>query len=149
MPASDADHSIYKKINDLLNRDPAMSAGDFVLYDLMLSDQNGLSVTGLSGMLTISIPVPEGMMGDIRVMRYDPDTETLMDMNAVLDGGYMALSINHFSYYAIVQMIEAPDPVTPDSKPGFPYTILLLVLGGIALAGGICFVIWNQRKRKR
>ena len=97
---SSADES--EAVAGLLAQNSSLGSADsFVLYDLKLLDQNGSAITGFTGKITVKIPIPDGMSGDLHVYWYNPGNGTLTDMNARQENGYLVFETTHFSNYAI------------------------------------------------
>ena len=75
------------------------TAENRITYDITLM-QNGEPVQP-TGEVTVKIPVPETMDGDLcRVYRAEADG-TYTDMNAVYQNGYMVFTTDHFSRYIL------------------------------------------------
>ena len=83
------------------------------VYNLKLLDQNGNSITGFNGNVTVRIPVPAGLHGVPHVFRYEESTDTFTDMSAVVENGFLVFSASHFSYYLVSGV---GDSITLDTK---------------------------------
>ena len=140
-------------ITDLVNTDEKFSGIVLAVYDLALIDQSGQPITGFTGTITVRIPVPDGMSGDLRVFWFDTETETMTDMNARLEDGWLVFETTHFSYYAIVQMTALSPPATVTTTTSADagantLLIVVLILAGVAVVGGLAVYLTIRKKRK-
>ena len=139
-------------IADLVNADKKFSGTVIAVYDLELIDQSGQSISGFTGPITVRIPVPDGMSGDLRVFWFDTDTNTMTDMNARLEDGWLVFETTHFSYYTIVQMtaLSPPATVTTTGADAGANILLIavLILAGVAVAGGLAVYLSIRKRRK-
>ena len=97
---------VFATISNQANMDPDYSVRVLVVYDLNLFDQNGESIADFVGTIMVRMPVPAGASGNLQSMWYDPVSESLTDMNARLENGYLVFDTTHFSYYAIMEFNE-------------------------------------------
>jgi hypothetical protein len=140
-----ADNDANTIISGLLDANsPSSDATDMILYDLSLVDQDGNPITGFAGTITVRIPIPEGMSGDLHVYWYDEDNGTLADMNATRQDGYLYFSTNHFSIYAIT----APDSSSSESGTG-SNTLLIIVLALLGAALCVLIIMITLRKKHK
>ena len=143
-------------ITDLVNTDEKFSGIVLAVYDLALIDQSGQPITGFTGTITVRVPVPDGMSGDLRVFWFDTETETMTDMNARLEDGWLVFETTHFSYYAIVQMTTLSPPATVTTTTSADagantLLIVVLILAGVAVIGGLAVYLTirkNERHRR-
>lgn len=103
-------YSVVKKLID--GSTSFATTSEVKLYNLSLEDQNNQNVTGFTGKITVKIPIPSGMSGDLHVYFYNNDNGTVTDMNAKQENGYLMFETTHFSYYAIAELTAKS---TPDS----------------------------------
>jgi hypothetical protein len=147
-PTADTGGSVFSVLSDKV--DNADQTGNVLaIYDLNLLDQNGNPVTNFTGAITVRIPVPDGMTGDLRVVWYDPAAGTVTDMNARLESGYLVFETTHFSYYAVVQMTKPA--YSSDDLPqlgGGDITIVYGLLGLFGLALACCIMIVRRNKAR-
>ena len=73
------------------------------VYDLKLLNQNGQPIS-FTGKVTVRIPIPFGMSGNLHVYWYNDADGTVTDMNAKQENGYLVFETTHFSYYAIAEL---------------------------------------------
>ena len=135
-------------VGDLL--DDESDTTEMVLYDLSLKDQDGNTITDFTGTITVRIPIPEGMSGDLHVYWYDEDNGALVDMNATQQDGYLYFTTNHFSFYAIATSSASASADRSSPEPGTgSHTVLIIVLAllGAALCA-LVIVFLLRRKRK-
>jgi LPXTG-motif cell wall-anchored protein len=148
---TDAGNLAVDDMTDLVNADDKFSGSVFAVYDLALLDQSGQPITEFSGAITVRIPVPDDMSGDLRVFWFDSQTKTMTDMNARLEDGWLVFETTHFSYYAVVQMtaLTPPAPVTaisPDTGTNSPH-IVLWILAGVVVGGLAAFIIVRKKRK--
>ncbi len=86
-PASEAD----AKLNVI---------GTSAVYNIRLLDRSGSAITGFTGTVRVSVPLPSGLRGTPRVFRYEANG-TFADKNAAAGNGFLTFSTDHFSYYVI------------------------------------------------
>jgi hypothetical protein len=72
----------------------------FALFDISLTDKDGALVQPL-GNVRLSIPIPDGLGGDVSVYRVNDDGTKTFIVAEVLDGKAV-FNVNHFSLYALV-----------------------------------------------
>lgn len=95
----------YSVVNNLINsRTSSTSPSAVKLYNLSLIDQSNQAVTGFTGKITVKIPIPSGMSGDLHVYWYNDTDGTVTDMNAKQENGYLVFDTTHFSFYAIAKL---------------------------------------------
>ena len=148
VPQQDADNTV---IGNLLKGSAFHSPfSQLLVYNVELLDQNGKPIEPTGGAVTVRIPVPAGMSGNLHVYWYNQTDKTLTDMNATVQNGYLVFTTTHFSEYAIVQLTgssngsPAPNPKT-GSGSGTPF--LPLVLIGTGSAAG--FVVARRKIKCR
>ena len=148
VPQSDADDTA---IGNLLKGSAFHSPfSKLLVYDLQLLDQNGNLIEPTGGSVTVRIPIPAGMSGNLHVYWYNKADKTLTDMNATVQNNYLVFTTTHFSEYAIAQLVESsngspvPNPKT-GSGSGTPF--LPLVLIGMGSAAG--FVVARRKIKCR
>lgn len=77
---------------------------DCMLYDISLTKDN--QKVQPEGEVTIAMPIPETVnAADCKVFYID-DSGNAIDMNAVYENGYMVFTTDHFSYYALVELLQ-------------------------------------------
>ena len=95
----------YSVVNKLIDGSISSASPSAVkLYNLSLMDQGNQAVTGFTGKITVKIPIPSGMSGDLHVYWYNDSDGTVTDMNAKQENGYLVFETTHFSYYAIAKL---------------------------------------------
>lgn len=93
--------STYQAIENKMENGKNLDS--LMVYNLKLLDQNGQSIL-FTGKITVKIPIPSGMSGDLHVYWYNNETGTVTDMNAKQENGYLVFETTHFSYYAIAEL---------------------------------------------
>lgn len=90
-----------------------------VIYSLELVDSNGQKIA-FSGTVTVRIPIPAGMSGNLHVFWFNPTDGSLHDMKATQENGYLVFQTTHFSNYAIAQFTVSPNGGNPTggTSPG-------------------------------
>ena len=148
VPQQDADNTV---IGNLLKGSAFHSPfSQLLVYNVELLDQNGNPIEPTGGAVTVRIPVPAGMSGNLHVYRYNQTDKTLTDMNATVQNGYLVFTTTHLSEYAIAQLTGSsngspiPNPKT-GSGSGTPF--LPLVLIGTGSAAG--FVVARRKIKCR
>jgi hypothetical protein len=120
--------------------------------NLKLLDQNNNPIENFTGKITVKIPIPDGMSGDMHVYWYDDADGTMTDMNAKQENGYLVFETTHFSYYAVAAL-SAPASSDPHTIPNpatgsgsFPFlpAVLLSITGY-----GLAVVIKGRKFRKK
>ena len=112
------------------------STSDLKAFSLELIDQNGQPAT-FTGKITVKIPIPDGMSGDLHVYWYNDADGTVTDMNARQENGYLVFEATHFSYYAVAELSSGtiPNPDTgSDSLPFMPAVLLGITGYGLIVA---------------
>lgn len=128
------------------------------IYDLDLLLKSSGEKVNFSGKITISLPIPAGYGGFLRVFHV-ADDGTMTEVPAVINGNHIVLTLSHFSHYAIVDFASpagklpatlmvntAPDEdesTNPKTGSALPSSIIFTacVAGAIAL--------WASKKRGR
>ena len=135
VPQQDADNTV---IGNLLKGSAFHSPfSQLLVYNLELLDQNGNPIEPTGGAVTVRIPVPAGMSGNLHVYWYNQTDKTLTDMNATVQNGYLVFTTTHLSEYAIAQLTGSsngslvPNPKT-GSGSGTPFLPLVLIGTGSA-----------------
>lgn len=84
-------------------------------YDITFVDEDGKTVTGINGELTVSIPVPEAMKDAAKIYVYYKDGNKYEDMNAEVKDGKLVFKTTHNSVYVVTTEahVDAPTYVTP------------------------------------
>ena len=146
--AAAAVSSVEQKVNATI----AGNTAGVAVYNIELIDQNGNTVEPTGGTVTVRLPVPSGMSGNLHVYWFNPADGTLTDMNAVQENGYLVFETSHFSDYAVAQLKSStegtssgtvPNPKTGSNDwPFFP----LALLGGASAAG---FAVMKKHVRYR
>ena len=99
----DTSDQVYPKVDVLSGTDPLFSTisglvennsslgelQNLMVYNLGLMTADTGDNVSFTGTITVRIPVPSGMSGNIHVFWYDESTKTLKDMNATQSGGYL------------------------------------------------------------
>ncbi|MEA5143678.1 MAG: Ig-like domain-containing protein [Oscillibacter sp.] len=97
--------SAYSVVNKLIDGSTSSASPSAVMiYNLSLMDQGNQAVTGFTGKITVKIPIPSGMSGDLHVYWYNDADGTVTDMNARQENGYLVFNTTHFSYYAVAEL---------------------------------------------
>ena len=93
------------------------SASALKTFSLELIDQNG-QPAAFTGRITVRIPIPDGMSGDLHVYWYNDANGMMTDMNAKQEDGYLVFETTHFSYYAVAELSvkESSDSGTSSSN---------------------------------
>lgn len=126
------------------NHETSETVKNLIVYDLKLLDQNHKIITGFSGTVTVRIPIPAGMDGDLHVYWYNDADGTVTDMNAKQENGCLVFDTSHFSYYAAAELTEKatgslsandPNPDTGDDPiPFIPAVLLCAAACGLIVA---------------
>ncbi len=117
------------------------------VYDIHFAE-NGTE-TPVYDVFTVKIRIPETFSGDINKLRvvYINDNGELEDMNAMIDGDFIAYETIHFSVYAIVEVVDRVEESGKiDLLSLLPYGIAALVL--IILLIIIIIVIIKKKRKK-
>lgn len=88
-----------------------------MIFNLSLMDQGNQAVTGFTGNITVKIPIPDGMSGDLHVYWYNNADGTVTDMNARQENGYLVFETTHFSYYAVAELTAKTTSGSGTSSP--------------------------------
>ena len=144
-------NSTYSVVSKLIDASKLSASPSAVkIYNLSLIDQNNQAVTGFAGKITVKIPIPSGMSGDLHVYWYNDADGTVTDMNAKQENGYLVFETTHFSYYAIAELsasVSSDSGTIPNPDTGseaFPYISTLLF--GVT---GYVLVVVSKGKRFR
>lgn len=128
----------YSAVFKLISGNASLDNLDHLaLYDMKLLDQNGNPVENFTGKIKVKVKIPSGMRGNLHVLWYNPNSNTLTDMNAVQENGYLVFETTHFSFYAIAQLSTissdsmGTNPDTGDEN--FPTVPLVLPGTGFAI----------------
>ncbi len=99
----------------------------------------------VSDIFNVKLAIPENFDGDINNLRvvYIDDNGHLTDMEAIIDGDNIAFETYHFSVYAIVEIVDAPEEVTP-----VDLTWLWILLAVIAVAAVVVAIVIIVLKKK-
>ena len=153
LPGADSGNSTYSVVSNLIDASKFSTYPSSVkIYNLSLIDQNNQAVTGFTGKITVRIPIPSGMSGDLHVYWYNDAVGTVTDMNARQENGYLVFETTHFSYYTIVKLStrsssgsgKIPNPDTGSNS--FP----LLPAALLGVSGcGLSIVIRGRKLRKK
>jgi hypothetical protein len=148
-PTADVDNAIFASISNMVNADPNKRGNVLTIYDLKLLDQAGNQIVNFSGAITVKIPIPDGVSGNLHVFWYNPEAGTMTDMNAKPDGDWLVFETTHFSYYAIVQMTgpASSETVSNPDAGGNAILFIALLLLGLLLILGVVAVIRMRNKR--
>jgi len=141
----------------------ADNLGQFVVFELNLSNSDGIAITQLAGKVSVSLPVPAGLdiTKTITVFRVETNG-SLTKLDTKIVDGKCVFETDHFSTYVIAQVVadavvvapvvEAP-VVTPDATPAAPktgdtspITMYMLIMG---IAAGTVLYTTKKRKIKR
>ena len=155
--------SVGSSVQPKLNGDSAYSVVEnqigsrekldgLTVYNLRLLDQNSNPIENFTGKITVRIPIPSGMSGDLHVYWYNDADSTVTDMNARQENGYLVFETTHFSYYAVAELGEksSTDSGTipnPDTG-GNPFPYIPAALLGIT-GCGLAAVAKGRRFRKK
>lgn len=85
--------------NAVLQTECIEKAENSVVYEISLVKDG--KVVQPNGEITVKIPVPETMDGNVCKVYRQEDDGTYTDMNAVYQNGYMVFTTNHFSRYVL------------------------------------------------
>ena len=149
----DSGSSAYAVVRQLIGGSTSSSTPSAEkLFNLSLSDQNNQAVTGFTGKITVRIPIPDGMSGDLRVYWYSDADYKVTDMNAKQENGYLVFETTHFSYYVVAEQTAEsspdtgaiPNPVT-GSDP-FPFCPAMLC---VISACGLVIMTKGRKFRKK
>ena len=109
--------SAYSIVGKLIGQNESFgSLSGLTVYDLKLLDQSGNPIEQFTGKIKVKLRIYSGMSGDLKVFWYNPADDTLTDMHASQEDGYMVFETNHFSYYAIAQLKSSG--TSPDTSSG-------------------------------
>lgn len=92
------------------------STSDLKAFSLELIDQSG-QPAAFTGKVTVKIPIPSGMSGDLHVYWYNDADGTVTDMNAKQENGYLVFETTHFSYYAVAELSGKSSSGSGTSSP--------------------------------
>ena len=117
----------------------------FKLFELHFENAAGTEIQP-DGKVTVKYPIPEGYDKDkIAVYRIN-DNGTKTKMVGAVKGGFIEITQNHFSYYAIVEegstitdaentaIVNGNAPKTGDTAAMMPWMLLALAAGSAAIA---------------
>ena len=123
------------KVQKALENAANMGYSDVKVLDISLKDQNGDSISGLNGHVTVTVPAS----GKQNAVLYFADNNSVTDMKASLSGGYLTFKTNHFSYYAAAFQSEAASgtPQTGDSSTTLVVIAVMSVAAVAVLAASI------------
>lgn len=96
--------SAYRTVAGLIGNG---NYSNLIVYDFQLLDQNGNPFEPAGGAVTVRIPIPSGMSGNLHVFWYNPAAGALTDMNAAQVDGYLVFTTTHFSDYAVAQLVSS------------------------------------------
>lgn len=151
---SNSGSSAYTAVVGLIGSDTSIgNPKNLIVYDLKLLDQNGNPVENFTGKIKVKIPIPAGWSGDLHVYWYNPDNNTLTDMHAAMESGYLVFETTHFSYYALAQLPAKPSSdAIPNPKTGNGSAPTIpLALFGVGSAAGIIILKksmkWKAKKK--
>ena len=133
---NDQTHTV---IRQMIGENPSLGNLDnLVVYDINMLDQDGAFVTDFTGKIKVSIPIPEGMSGNLHVLWYADSSGEIKDMNATEENGYMVFETTHFSIYAIAQLSATEESVSiPNNGDEFPIIPLAMI---VITALGLAFI---------
>lgn len=97
------------KSDSAMKDDIENGAGNFLINDCVLYDiclMKDEQKTQPNGEITVSIRVPDGLEGNSCKVFYIDDSGEIIDMRAVYQNGYMVFQTDHFSYYALVELLK-------------------------------------------
>lgn len=131
-----ADTEEYRKAEEALKN----VGKKFKLFELHFENAAGTEIQP-DGKVTVKYPVPEGYNPDrIAVYRIN-DNGTKTKMVGVVKGGFIEITQNHFSYYAVVEegstitdaentaIVNGNSPKTGDAATMMPWMVLALAAG--------------------
>ena len=111
--------TVYNMAKKLIgNYETSNTLKNLILYDLRLFDQNHKAISGFSGTITVRMPIPDGMNGNLHVYWYDDAKGKVSDMNATQENGYLVFDTTHFSYYALAEFAKKSSPGSNVSSAG-------------------------------
>jgi len=160
--------STYSVINKLIDGSTSSASSlPTKLYNLSLMDQNNQAITGFTGKITVRIPIPSGMSGNLHVYWYNDYDGTVTDMNAKQENGFLVFETTHFSYYAVAKLTAKSTPgsdgslsnnisssdssseTTPSPDTGSSsFPLLSAALLGSSMCG-LCIVTRGRKFRKK
>lgn len=117
------------QVQEALNNAADMGYSDVKVLDISLKDQNGDSISGLNGHVTVTVPAS----GKQNAVLYFADDHSVTDMEASLSGGYLTFETNHFSYYAAAFQSEAASG-TPETGDSSTTLVVIAIMSAAALA---------------
>lgn len=117
------------QVQEALNNAADMGYSDVKVLDISLKDQNGDSISGLNGHVTVTVPAS----GKQNAVLYFADDHSVADMEASLSGGYLTFETNHFSYYAAAFQSEAASG-TPETGDSSTTLVVIAIMSAAALA---------------
>ena len=124
---------------------------DLKIFLLELLDQNGQPIT-FTGKITVRIPIPSGMSGDLHVYWYNDTNGMVTDMNARQENGYLVFETTHFSYYAVAELSAKSSPgsgTIPNPETGSD-PLPFLPAASLGIFGcGLIVVAKGRRFRKK
>lgn len=120
------------------------SAANYRVYEISLRDAGGNEIHQLNGMVTVTMPVPDGFRTDHRktvvVYRLNEDG-TLTKCKTTVKDGMVSFQTDHFSTYLLVEETVGMSPETSENTAG-----VILALCILLVCGAGAFRIYGRRK---
>ncbi len=118
----------------------------YTAYDINFAQ--GGTVNPVEDVFTVKFAIPSNFNGDINNLRvaYIADNGEVVDMDAIIDGEYIAFETYHFSVYAIVEIVDTPVVEEPADLSWLP--ILLIILLAVIIVLIIVIIVMKKRRGK-
>lgn len=116
--------------------------GNYAVYELNITDENGVEVHQLTGKVYVTMNVPFTMAENSTLKVYRVDNDTLVESPATVSNGKVTFETDHFSTYIFAEATQVTAPKTGDNSS--TVTFVLLMIAGVSLCGVAVF-----RKKSR
>ena len=117
---------------------------NYAVYELDLSDADGVEIHQLSGKVSVTMRLPFTMGQNSTLKVYRVDGERLIECRATVANGMLTFETDHFSTYIFVEqeiptVEESTDATPPSSNIAVIVVVAVLLLA--AIAGVVVFVM--------
>lgn len=157
---SNFDTIIKIEISDLVNR---------VYFELNLLDNNQTAIEQLDGTVTVHITIPFSVDAENLVKVFRVEDNRLMECPVIVSGNEVAFETDHFSTYAIIEVMEKTIEIVDDTESteddkltetptekepesefpwGVVFFVVALILVAVAVAGKVLYDKYVVRKDK-
>lgn len=111
--------------------------GNYAVYELNITDENGVEVHQLTGKVHVTMNVPFTMAENSTIKVYRVDNDTLIECPATVSNGKVTFETDHFSTYIFAEATQVTAPKTGDNSS--TVTFVLLMIAGVSLCGVAVF----------